>query len=109
MYVYDGATAHYPVDGSHADLAAEFRSAIRGPHSDALRRVLQRMRAGPLAGKYVAVVRVPFREWVIGRLSGERGKPVEIVDGTVYRSLDALEWDVFRLRWKELTGVDLEP
>ena len=45
---------------------------------------------------------------MIGRLSGVRGEPPEIFEDRVFTSLDEVEWEVFRLRWKQLTGADLE-
>lgn len=108
MYVYDGKTASYSIDGSRTDLAAEFKANVRGPHSDELRRVLHRMRSGPLAGKYVLVVRKPFEEWVLGQLGAARGEPVQVHADRVFHSLDDAEWAVFKLRWRDLTGVDLD-
>ena len=61
-----------------------------------------------LKGRYCAIVREPFESWVIGRLSGVRGKAPEVFEDRVFTSLDEVEWEVFRLRWKQLTGEDLE-
>lgn len=108
MHVYDSRDSIYPVDATRTDLALEFRENIRGPHSEALRRVLHRMRTTALAGRYCAIVKEPFESWVIGRLSGVRGQPPEVFEQRVFTDLDELEWEVFRLRWKQLTGTDLE-
>ena len=108
MNLYDENASIYPIDPSRTDLVKEFKAHIRGPYSEELRRVLHRMRTMPLKGRHVLVVRVPFREWVVGRLSGERGKPVAIDESQVFRSLDEAEWAVFKLRWQELTGRALE-
>ncbi|HTO84142.1 MAG TPA: hypothetical protein VMQ73_18095 [Methylomirabilota bacterium] len=85
----------------------EFRNRPIGPHSPGLLRVLNAMRGAPQRGKYVLVCTKPHREWVLGRLPGERGKPVETIPDQVFQSLAEAEWTVFRLRWKELTGSDL--
>lgn len=108
MHHYDAADGIYPIDGSRSDLAAEFKAKVRGPHSDELRRVLHRMRAGSLAGKYVLVVEEPFRRWSLARLTGERGRAAETIKGQVFESLDDAEWAVFKLRWRDLTGVELD-
>lgn len=108
MQPYDPADAVYPIDGRRTDLAAEFKARIRGPHSAELARVLQRMRTAPLAGRYVLVVREPFRAWVLGRLTGERGAPVQVFEDQVFHSLDAAEWAIFAMRWREMTGVSLD-
>ncbi len=66
------------------------------------------LRGGPKAGKYVLVVREPFRRWVLGRLPAERGQPVEVLEGQEFTDLAAAEWEVFKRRWKARTGRDLE-
>jgi hypothetical protein len=38
------AAAHWPVDPTRLDLVDEFRRKPRGPHSDALQKLLHRMR-----------------------------------------------------------------
>ena len=108
MRRYDIYPVSYQVDPNRTDLAAEFRQNIRGPHSEELRKVLHRMRGMPISGKYVLIVREPFRKWRIGRLSGRRGDPVEDIDHAEFDSLDEAEWQIFRLRWQALTGLALE-
>ena len=85
----------------------EFRQRTVGHHSPGLQRMLNAMRGAPPAGKYVLVCTRRHQEWVLGRLTGERGKPVEIVPGHVFHDLREAELTVFRLRWKEHTGTDL--
>jgi hypothetical protein len=36
-----------------------------------------------------------------------RADPVTPVPGVVFHSLAEAEWEVFKLRWKDLTGRDL--
>ena len=38
----------------------------------------------------------------------ERGAKVEMVEGVVYTDLLDAERDIFKRRWKELTGQDVE-
>ena len=108
MQPYDERTAIYPVDPARTDLAREFRDNVRGPHGEDLRRVLHRMRSGPLAGKYVLVVRRPGREWVLGQLGPRRGDPVRIHEDQVFHSLDDAEWAVFKRRWQDLGQLPQE-
>ena len=54
------------------------------------------------------IVKEPFKRWVLGRLPAERGQPVEILEGREFPDLAEAEWEVFKLRWKESTGQDLE-
>lgn len=86
---------------------AEFRARPFGRHSPDLQRILNAMRGGPLAGKYVLVCTRPFREWKLARHPGRPGLPIEVVDGPVFASREEAEWAVFKLRWKDLTGEDL--
>jgi hypothetical protein len=85
----------------------EFRNRPIGPHSPQLQRVLNTLRGGVLAGRYVLICTKPYREWVLALHPGRRGKRFEILDGHRFSSREEAEWAVFRLRWKEHTGQDL--
>ena len=45
---------------------------------------------------------------MIGRLSGVRGEPPEVFEDRVFTDLDEVEREVFRLRWKQITGEELD-
>ena len=62
------------------------------------------LRGGPKAGKYVLVVREPFRRWVLGRLPAKRGDPVELLEAHEFTDLATAEWEVFKLRWRAHGG-----
>lgn len=94
-----------PADRKYAE---QFRRAPYGPHGPELQRIVNIMRGPPAEGKYVLVCTKPHQEWVLGRLSGAKDKPVEILPDHVFRDLADAEWFVFKLRWKELTGEELE-
>ncbi len=85
----------------------EFRQNVLGPHSPNLQRILNAMRGGPMAGKHMLVCTKPFREWVLARHPGGRNKPIELLPEHTFTSIEDAEWFVFRLRWKEMTGEDL--
>ena len=108
MHVYDPADSVYRIDPARTDLAREFMGNVRGPHGEELRRVLHRMRTTPLRGRYCAIVREPYESWMIGRLSGVRGEPPEVLEDRVFTDLDEVEREVFRLRWQQLTGKELD-
>ena len=86
--------------------AAEFFANPVGHQSPGLRRVLNAFRGEPLRDIYVLVTVEPHAKWQLARLSGERGKPLKLLD-TFYTSLLAAERDIFRRRWRDFTGEEL--
>lgn len=105
MILYDSDAANYTWDGTRMDLASEYRHAIRGPFSPELQRILDRMRTTPMKGRFALIVIEPFRCWGLARLSGVRGVAPTPVEGVIYTSLAEAEWDIFRRRWEEMTGI----
>ncbi len=99
-----------PVKLTAADrkYAREFQGAPYGPHSLELQRIVNILRGPPVKGKYVLVCTEPHREWVLGRLAGAMDRPIEILPDHVFTDLAAAEWFVFKLRWREHTGEELE-
>jgi hypothetical protein len=87
--------------------ATEFMRVPVGHQSPGLQRVLHVFRGEPLAGKYVLICTKPHREWQLAKLSGQRGKPPTL-ESRFYNSLEEAERDVFRRRWKDVTGVELK-
>ena len=111
MLVNEAGAAHYPVDPTRNDLVEEFRRNPRGPHGDALQKLLHRMRwtGDPgIGGRYVLLVQEPGRRWMLARLPGERGKPIEPIPNQVFTNLADAEWEVFKRRWHGLTGQDIQ-
>ena len=90
------------------DLAAEYRENPRGPYSLELQRILDRMRLTPMKGRFALIVLEPFKLWGLARLSGERGVPPTPVEEVTYTSMAEAEWDIFKRRWEELTGVSVK-
>lgn len=88
-------------------LAEEFRRQPLGHHSPDLQSVLTRFRSEPMDGKYVLICTRPHAEWKLGQLSGVRGDPVTMIDGVVFTSRAAAEWDVFKRRWSRYFGEEL--
>ena len=102
--------SRYRISEADKVYAAEFKRHLDAGnwfHSPGLQRVLNAMRGGPLAGKYVLVVDEPFRRLRLGRTPGNRGDPIEIVHGHRFHSLKEAEWEVFKLRWQQHTGETL--
>ena len=97
----------YEIDPERLDLAREFKARIYGRHSGELQRVLNRMRGGPNAGRYVIICTKRHREWVLARMGQRPGEAIEPMPEQVFRSEEEAEWAVFKLRWRELTGREL--
>ena len=96
------------IDTSRKDLVAEFMACPVGPHSGDLRRFLNAMRRAPELPPYILICIKPFREWRLATKQGARGTPVELVGDVVYHDALEAERAVFRLRWKALSGEELE-
>lgn len=96
------------IDPKRTDLAKEFRKQPYGIHSDELQRVLNIMRGGPFAGRLVALCIRRHKEWTLGRLGATPHDPVKRVDSRVFSSFEDIEWEIFKLRWKELSGEELK-
>lgn len=99
--------SRYRIGPKDRPLAEEFRQTPIGHHSPALQRVLNVFRGEPMKGKYVLICTKPHKEWVLGRLSGERGRLIKLLKKKVYENIEDAEWDVFKLRWKKYTGSEL--
>lgn len=97
----------YQLQPEDKEVVEEFRRNPIGNHSPRLQRVLTLFRGAPMKDKYVLVCTKPHEEWVLGQLTGERGKPIRMTN-QVFHSIEAAEWYVFKQRWKHYTGEDLE-
>ena len=100
--------ARYRIGPDDLAYAREFLAAPIGYKSPGLQRVLNLLRGLGPEGKYVLLCREPYRRWGLGRLPARRGEPVEVVPGVEYHDLLEAERDVFRRRWRDLTGQDLD-
>ena len=97
----------YELSSADHPFAVEFMDNPIGYHSPGLQRVLNVLRGGPAEGKYVLVVVDPFRRWQLARLPGGRGEPIQRIDGVYYVDRLQAERDVFRRRWRDVTGQGL--
>ena len=98
----------YKVGKHDRPVVDEFQKEPIGHHSPALQRVLNVFRGEPMQDKYVLICTKPHKEWVLGQLTGERGKPVKILKDQVFTRIEDAEREVFRRRWKKYTGSDLD-
>jgi hypothetical protein len=97
----------YKVSERDRAIVAEFDQKPIGHHSPALQRVLNVFRGEPTPDKYVLVCTKPYKEWTLGLLPTEKGKPIRLLKGKVYTNVEDAEREIFRLRWKKYTGKDL--
>jgi len=51
--------------------------------------------------------RTPHKEWLIGQMAPQVADPVLLEEDRVYASVEEAEWEVFRRRWKIVTGQDI--
>jgi len=100
--------SRYQLTENDLKYAKQFRADPLGVAGPGLQRVLNLLRGGPKSGKYVLIVKEPFKRWGLGRLPAARGQSVDILDGWEFTDLAEAEWEVFKLRWKASTGQDLE-
>ena len=98
----------YEIDPSRTDLVEEFRSNPGGPHSPELTLVVNRLRVMPLADRHVLVCTKRGREWVLAKIPNLRGAKMEIFEDQVFDDYYAGVWEVFKRRWKTVTGRDAE-
>ena len=89
----------------------EFRLSPIGAHSPGLMRVLTIMRNDPSGNQVILACRKPFAEWVLGNMPPNRADPIVLEEAPVFTSREAAEWEMFRRRWRLLTGesINLPP
>lgn len=92
------------IDRAYID---EFRRRPIGAHSPGLQRLLNIMRHDPSGRQVVLVCRKPFAEWVLGLMPPDRAEPIAVEDSAVFTNIEEAEWEVFRRRWRAITGEDI--
>ena len=98
----------YEIDPSRTDLVEEFRNNPGGPHSPELTLVVNRLRVMPLEDRHVLVCTKRGREWVLAKIPSVRGAEVEVFEDQVFDDYYDGVWEVFKRRWKTVTGRDAE-
>ena len=94
----------YRISDDDAALLAEYRRVPKKQHSLELRRLLNRLRIEPMAGKIVICVREPYKSWYLARLGENRGDPVKPIDNRLFTKLADAEWALLKLRWEKHSG-----
>ncbi len=97
----------YEIDPSRTDLAEEFRNNPGGPHSAELTLVVNRLRVMPMADRHILVCTERGRQWTLARMPSERGARLELFEDQVFDDYGEGVWEVFKRRWRTVTGTDL--
>ncbi len=96
------------IDASCKDLVEEFRKTPAGHQSVELQKMMTVMRGERFPAKHILICTKPCEEWQLAQLTGVCGAPPKIIAGVVYNSIEQAEWGVIKIRWKLLTGEDLD-
>lgn len=94
----------YQIKPEDSRLLAEYRDVPSRHHSLELRRLLNRLRIEPTAGKVVIEALGAGQGWRLIRLSGGRGDRPAPVDGRVFTDLAEARWALLKIRWETHTG-----
>lgn len=97
----------YEIDPSRTDLVEEFRSNPGGPYSPELTLVVNRLRLMPMADRHILVCTKRGCEWTLAKMPSVRGAKLELFEGRVFSDYYEGVWEVFKMRWKTVTGESL--
>ena len=97
----------YHIDPSRTDLAEEYKQNPGGPYSPELTLLVNRLRLGPMEERTIMVCTKRGREWTLAKMPTVRGAKLELFEDRVFDDYYAAAWEVFRMRWKTVTGKDL--
>ena len=97
----------YQITESDRALAWEFKRSPTARHRPDVVRLVNRILWAPLDGRIVLICTKSHSEWRLGRLSGVRGKTIEMLDERIYTDRAEVLWTAFELRWEIVTGQPL--
>ena len=96
----------HEIDPSRRDLVDEFRRNPGGPYSPELALLVNGLRVMPMADRHILVCTRRGREWMLARMPAQRGARVELCEDRVFHDYHEAVWEVFRRRFKTVTGRD---
>lgn len=96
----------YEIDPSRTDLAREFLANPGGPHGPELTRLVNRLRLMPMAERHLLICLERGRRWMLARIPAARGAKIERFEDRVFTDYHEALREVFRRRWRTLTGED---
>ena len=97
----------YSIDPNRIELAREFKATPWGEHSPDLQYLLHLMRKPGREPFPVLFMTEAWRRWTLAWMDPARPGAPQLTN-TTFDDLREAEWHVFKLRWKAMTGVDLE-
>ncbi|HJO02799.1 MAG TPA: hypothetical protein QGG47_02355 [Acidobacteriota bacterium] len=97
----------YEIDPLRTDLAEEFCNNPGGPYSAELTLVVNRLRVMPMADRHILVCTQRGRQWMLARMPSKRGTKLELFEDHVFDDYYEGVWEVFKRRWRTVTGTDL--
>ena len=97
----------YRLTPDDAKLLPEFLQRERKDFSLELRRVLNRLRLVPIAGREVIVAVEPNKKFRLARMGERRGAAVSYIDDRVFTDHKRAEYEILKMRWQRLTDLPL--
>ena len=94
----------YDISASDRELLVELKNNPEGPHRPDVMRLLSRLLWTPIEGRIVLVCTRPHTEWRLGRLSGRRNEPMEVLEEPVFTDRRDAVWAAIAQRWQAVTG-----
>ncbi len=97
----------YEIDPARTDLAEEYKQNPGGPYSPELTLLVNRLRLGPMEERTIMVCTKRGCEWTLAKMPTVRGAKVELYEDLVFADYYAAAWEIFRMRWKAVTGEEI--
>jgi hypothetical protein len=95
----------YQLTPNDAIFLPEFLQRERRDFSLELRRILNRLRLVPIAGREVIVAVEPNKTYRLARMGAHRGQPVSYIDDRLFTDHKRAEYEILKMRWRRLTGL----
>jgi hypothetical protein len=97
----------FEFDPRRTNLTLEYRASPFGEYSPDPQDLLNLMRKRGDQPFYRLVTTEPYRRWTLALKESDSLEPPRLTN-TIFTDLEAAEWAVFKLRWGELAGAELE-
>ncbi|UCI31900.1 hypothetical protein [Mesorhizobium sp. B4-1-4] len=88
-------------------LAREFWQNPFSIHSPALAALMRELRREDPANRHFLLLVDPGRKWMLARTDSHSATGFSFYEDKLFDSPEEAEWEIFRLRWKRITGREL--